>query len=197
MILRTAELDKAEAYRLLIGLIVPRPIAWVGSVSAAGVENLAPFSFFMGVSASPPSLALSVARDRRGQRKHTASNILETRDFCVSVVELPDLDVMHASSAEWPGSEFEALHLESAPGSVVAAPRVSRARASLECRLWHHLDLESTDLLIGRVECIHIADELYRDGRFMQEDLAVVARLGGDLYTGLGPIMTRARPPRP
>lgn len=194
MILPAHTLSKTDAYRLLISLIVPRPIAWVGSVSPDGVENLAPFSFFMGVTSDPPSLALSIARTRTGARKHTALNILSTRVFTVSSVEATDLAAMHLSSAEWPGSEFEAVGVPSAPGVVVPAPRVARARAAMECRLWQHLDLGSADLLVGEVCAFHVDDQLYQDGRFDRDHFDVMARLGGDGYSTLGRFIDLPRP---
>lgn len=194
MHLDAQNLAKAEAYRLLIGLIVPRPIAWVGTRSLVGRDNLAPFSFFMGVSAEPPSLAISVSRARDGQRKHTSQNILDTGVFTVSAVELPDLDRMHATSADWPDSEFEAVGVAAAPGAQVNAPWVATARAAMECRLLHHAVIGTTDLIVGQIVGFHLDEAIRKNGGIDRDTFAAVARMGGDGYTTLGTFHDRARP---
>lgn len=183
------DLDKKSAYRLMISLLLPRPIAWVGSVSAAGVDNLAPFSYFMGVSASPPMLAISVARGRDQSLKDTARNLLETGVFTVSMVEEPDLERMHRTSATWEQSEFDAVGIPRAPGQQVAAPYVAGVRVAMECRVAHTLDLGATHLFVGEVVVFHIAPDLYRDGVVDIHDYRPVARLGGDGYTTLGTLL--------
>lgn len=184
MVLDSATLDRAAAYRLFIDVVVPRPIAWVGSRSAAGVDNLAPFSYFMGVSASPPTLAVSVARLRDGRPKDTARNVLETGEFTVSLVELGQLDAMHATSAPWPGSEFEAVGLAAAPGVRVAAPRPAQARVALECRLVQAHDVGNAQLLIGEIVAWHVDDALWNGEAVV--GFRPVARLGGDAYAEIG-----------
>lgn len=185
-----ATLDKAASYRLMISAIAPRPIAWVGSISADGVDNLAPFSYFMGVSSAPPRLAISVARGRGGTLKHTARNILATNEFTVSTVEEDLLAAMHDTSRYFAESEFDAVHLARAPSSTIAPPRPSVARVAMECRLYTALDLESTHLFIGDVLTFHVADELYKDGVVDILSYRPVARLGGDDYAFLGQRVT-------
>jgi len=189
-----ATLDKAAAYGLMIRLIVPRPIAWVGSRSARGEDNLAPFSYFMGVASAPPMLALSVSRGRAGALKHTARNLLETWVFTVSVVEEAHLDPMHASGGAWEEPEFDVLGIPRAEGSVVAAPWVAGVRAAMECRVAHVLDLDQVHLFVGEVLRFHLAPEVAAGA-----ELRPMARLGGDAYTTLGELLHRGRvnvPPR-
>lgn len=188
-----ASLDVAAAYRLLISAIVPRPIAWVGSRAADGTDNLAPFSYFMGVSSDPPRLAVSIARARAGALKHTAANLLETRQFSVSSVEEPDLHAMHATSAPWPGPEFEAVGVHRAECARIAAPRPASARVCLECELEHELDLGQCHLFVGRIVWAHVADELWKDGVVDITRFRPVARLGGEGYAMLGALVSLPR----
>jgi flavin reductase (DIM6/NTAB) family NADH-FMN oxidoreductase RutF len=176
-----------------VQLIVPRPIAWVGSRGPDGQDNLAPFSYFMGVSSEPPMLAISVARGRGGARKHTALNLLHGGQFTVSMPEERDLDAMHATSAPFEESEFDAVGVARAEGARVAAPYVAGARIVMECRVSRHLDLGQVDLFVGEVVYVHVHDSLVRDGALDPDaPYRPIARLGGDRYAGLGPVFSRA-----
>ena len=180
------QLDKAAGYQLMISLLLPRPIAWVGSWDGEQTDNLAPFSYFMGVSALPPRVAFSVARGRAGGLKHTARNILATGEFSISMVEEGHLGPMHQSSGAWEQSEFDAVGIARAAGHRIRAPRVRDARVAMECKLVQSLDLESTHLFVGEVLLYHIAPELLKNGRVDIENYHPVARLGGDGYCMLG-----------
>lgn len=174
--------------------LVPRPIAWVGSRSADGVDNLAPFSYFMGVSSDPPMMAISVARGRRGALKDTCRNLLETERCTVNIVSAPMLEAMHASSAPHPPevSEFEAAGVELVEGGN-GAPGVAGARVRFECRLHSAQDLRSTHLLLLEITAYELDDALVVDGRVLVEGLAPVGRLGGT-YALLGEEITLPRP---
>jgi hypothetical protein len=119
------DLSRREAYQLMIGTIVPRPIAWIGSISKAGVVNQAPLSFFNGVTADPPMISVCIGH-RRGEMKDTLANILETREFVVNVVEDAAGEAMVATSADLPPEtdEFAACGVEPEPSEFVAASRV-------------------------------------------------------------------------
>lgn len=197
MELDPTSLDKAATYRLMISAIVPRPIAWVGSVRADGVDNLAPFSYFMGVSSAPPRLAVSVSRGRGGQLKHTAQGLLETREFTVSIPELAEGEAMNATAADWVESEFDAVGIARVPGTKVRAPRPATARVSLECRVEEVLDLGQVHLFVGQVVLFHVADELLVDGRVDLSAFTPLARLAGDDYALLGERRTFVRPRLP
>jgi len=164
MVINPSELGALEAYKLGVSLIVPRPIAWVGSRSKEGVDNLAPFSYFMGVSTKPPSLAISVARGRHGKLKDTASNTLDTSQFTVSMVSFESARSMVQTSLPFGAdvSEFEAVELELIEAETICAPRPAVALASMECRLVHAHDMGSTHLLVGEVQRYHLSDAIVR-----------------------------------
>lgn len=186
-----------DLYRLMVSLLIPRPIAWTGTRSKDGVNNLAPFSYFMGVSSKPPALAISVARGPRGALKDSARNILETGVFTVSLVSRPLAEAMNATSEALPPevSEFDAVGLTPIDGDRVAAPRPAEASASMECRLWHTLDLGSTHLLVGEILLFHLDEALMTaDGLVDPRALNPVARLGGLDYAALGDIFSLVRP---
>ena len=135
MQLDPAVMPQQSVYKLLIGCVVPRPIAWVSTVSADGVHNLAPFSFFMGVCNEPPTIAFSSSR-REGNKKDTVTNAEHTGDFVVNVVDDPLAEHMNLTSGEYPPEvdEFAVTGLTAAPGVKVRAPRLAEAPISLECR---------------------------------------------------------------
>lgn len=202
------QMDATSVYRLMISAIVPRPIAWVGSTDGSGDaagDNLSPFSYFMGVGSDPPLLAISVARaSRRGGQdpggaplKHTARNILATGAFSVSIVTEADLETMHATSAAWPGPEFDAVGVPRACGVRIAAPHPAGAAFTFECLLHETVDLGSTHLFVGRVVLMLGRPDVMAAGAVDVDRLAPVARLGGDGYTGLGSVrhLPRARVP--
>lgn len=181
------QLDNLAAYRLMTSLIVPRPIAWVGTRSENGVDNLAPFSFFNGVSSNPPIVSISIARGRGGALKDTARNVLAQKELSVSIVSLPQLQAMHDSSAPYPAdqSEFEALDLQALACDLINAPRPGAAKVTLECVLHQAIDLETTHLILARVVAFHIQDGLLQNGVVDPLALDPIARLGGN-YAQLG-----------
>ncbi len=199
MQLDPATLSRTDAYRVLTSVLVPRPIAWVATASPEGVDNLAPFSYFMGVATTPLLVAFSVARDRQGDRKHTARNLLAAggpgAPCTISVPEVADLDRMHATSASWAGSEFDAVGIARVPGAVVPVPRPAGARVTMEGRVHTHLDLGQVDLFVVEVVCVHLDDALWDGASVRAEALDPLARLGGEAYAALGPRIPR-RPAR-
>jgi flavin reductase (DIM6/NTAB) family NADH-FMN oxidoreductase RutF len=194
------QLDPLAAYKLGVSVIVPRPIAWTGTRSVAGVDNLAPFSYFMGVSTHPPSVAISIARGRRGALKDSTQNILDTGVFTVSIVPMSHADAMNQCSAPWPAdtSEFEACGLTAQLGERVAAPYPREAHVSMECRLVHTHDMGTTHLLVGEVLLYHIADSVVQiddRGDAVVDAVALQAfgRLGGQDYAPVKDIFTLSR----
>ena len=180
-------LTRREGYRLMTSVIVPRPIAWVGTKSLQGVCNLAPFSFFNGVSSHPPIVSISVARGRGGVLKDTARNILERRELSISIVSWNCLQSMHDSSAAYgpEESEFEALGIPVSQCLAVDAPRPAEAAVVLECRLHQAIDLESTHLILARVLAYDVDEQMLKNGAVQPELLEPVCRLGGS-YAALG-----------
>ena len=158
MIIDPLKLDSQSSYKLLIGSVVPRPIAWTSTVSEEGVRNLAPFSFFTVASRQPPMLCISVGpppETEGGDRpaKDTLSNIEETGEFVVNIVSLSLSNTMFESSKNHPpeADEFEKAGLTPAPCEVVGAPRVEEAGVSMECLLDRVLPLGTDHLVIGRM----------------------------------------------
>lgn len=175
----------------MISMIVPRPIAWVGSRSAEGVDNLAPFSFFMGVGSAPPMIALSVARAAGGALKDTARNLLANGQLTLSLPMVAEVAQVAASAAALPPevSEFEALGLARVEGLRVAAARPAAAGLSMECVVRHALDLGSTHLFVAEVLMFHVAPGLLEAGprpRVRDGATDPLARLGGADYAALG-----------
>ena len=154
-----------RAYPLLASLVTPRPIAWVTTLDAAGVVNLAPFSFFNLLGANPPILGFCPGDRDDGTPKDTARNIRLTQEFVVNLVDESVAEAMNRTAASLPPgvSELEANGLTAVASSVVRPPRVAEAPAALECREWGTLQIGENRLIIGLILRIHIRDE-YFDG---------------------------------
>jgi flavin reductase (DIM6/NTAB) family NADH-FMN oxidoreductase RutF len=182
------DLDASAAYRLLVGIVVPRPIAWITTLSRLELVNAAPFSCYTFVCNDPPMLAINIGR-RDGELKDTARNIDETGEFVVNVVSEDLVEAMHATSAETDSalSEVDALRLELARSRVVRTPRLARSPVSLECRLDRVIELGRfrNGLVLGQVVHWHINDTLYDNGKIDSEKLRPVARLAGGKYARL------------
>jgi flavin reductase (DIM6/NTAB) family NADH-FMN oxidoreductase RutF len=169
----------ADGYKLLTNLVVPRPIAWVTSVSPGGVVNLAPFSFFNAVGSEPLYVVVSVGRNDTGEPKDTARNIQANGEFVVNLVTEELFDAMNISAADFPPdqSEVEAANLKTAPSVHVRTPRVADAQASLECKLFNAIALGANTLIIGQVVMFHVADHLLGP-RLHINNFAPLGRLG-------------------
>jgi Conserved protein/domain typically associated with flavoprotein oxygenases, DIM6/NTAB family len=179
-----------EIYRLMVGVIVPRPIAFVASVSAAGVRNLAPFSFFTAISANPPVICFSpMVRGSDGAHKDTLRNIEETREFVVNIVSEDFAAQMNICSAEFPAEvdEFAMSGLTPIPSDLVQAPRVKESRVNMECRLLQVVHVSDKPLggsiVLGEVLRFHIADEIVEDYKVDPDRLHPIGRMGGPTYT--------------
>ena len=182
---------RKNTYFKMIECIVPRPIAWVSTRSEAGVENIAPFSFFTGVTSSPPTLLFCCGTQRGGAPKDTAANILETGEFVVNIVPHDLAGAMVQTSASYPADvdEFDAARIEKLPSQRVRPSRVKGVPISIECTR-HAVQLIEDDrgrvtsyVIVGRMVLIHIADEILdADGRVDMNRLDVVSRLGGQDY---------------
>ena len=183
-------------------LVMPRPIAWISTVNAAGVPNLAPYSYFNAMSSEPPYVVFGANAKGPGQGKDTWQNLLEVPQFVVNLVSEADGLAMNATSGGFaPGvSEFEACQIASLPGQLVKPPRVASARAALECEVYQVVHLPPTPdgrenhVVVGRVLGIYIADEVIKDGRVDERALMPLARLGYMHYGTLGEVFEMNRP---
>jgi len=188
-----AHLDAEKAYRLITGIVVPRPIAWVTSLSASGVLNLAPFSAFTFVSPKPPMLAISVGR-KGGTYKDTAQNILNNEEYVVHIADSSLMNAVHESSTEHPPdvSEVDELRLSTLPGERIKVPRLVAAPIAMECRFRQCLEFGETRsrLIVGEVLVFHIRDQLLQNGKIETEALDPIARIAGPRYARLGEIVT-------
>lgn len=171
--------SKADNYKLLTNLVVPRPIAWVTSQSESGIINLAPFSFFNAVGSDPLYVIISIGHNDAGESKDTAKNILANGEFVVNLVSEDLFDAMNISAADFPPgqSELLAAHLHSAPSVHIKVPRVAEAQASLECKLFSTQALGANTLFIGEVVMFHVADHLIDDHLHIN-NFAPIGRLG-------------------
>ena len=187
------ELGAERVYRLMTGIVVPRPIAWVTSLSRSGVLNLAPFSAFTFVSQKPPMLAISVGR-KGADYKDTAHNILDTEEYVIHIADTPLMSVMHDSSVEHPPeiSEVEHLGLETLPCERIKGRRLAAAPVAMECRFRQCLEFGDarSRLIVGEVVMFHIRDGLVNDGKVDTRALDPIARIGGPRYARLGEIVT-------
>lgn len=187
----------AEAnYKLMSGVVVPRPIAWITTVSPTGLVNLAPFSCYTFLSPKPPLVGVNVGR-RDGALKDTSRNIHSARAFVVNIADSTMLDSLHDSADEHGPEVSEAalLGLAVLPGETVAVPRLADVSVALECRL--HSIQEFGDLraefIVGEVTAFHFRDGVCVDGRIDTRALDPVCRLAGVHYARIGEII--AKPP--
>lgn len=200
MIWDTAALGGRERYQLLTSLVVPRPIAWVSTRSAEGRRNLAPFSYFAAVAATPFLVSVSIG-SRGGVEKDTLRNIRQTGAFCVNLATEPQLVAMNESAGEYGPDvdEFERAGLASADAESVDAPYVADCPAVLECRLFKTVELEGSPntLVIGKVLRVRLSDAVpLVPGTLFADTAALrpVARLHGDLYATIGDMPALKRP---
>jgi flavin reductase (DIM6/NTAB) family NADH-FMN oxidoreductase RutF len=196
----THALGGRERYQLLTSLVVPRPIAWISTRSADGHRNLAPFSYFGAVSATPFLVSVSIG-SRAGVDKDTLRNIRDTGAFCVNLATEPQLAQVNESAGEWGPEvdEFVRAGLESAEADAVDAPYVADCPAVLECRVHQVVELEGSPntLVLGEVLRVRVSDEVPMiEGTHFVDTAALrpVARLWGDLYTTLGALPALKRP---
>jgi flavin reductase (DIM6/NTAB) family NADH-FMN oxidoreductase RutF len=177
-------------YRHMVACITPRPIAWVSTVSPAGITNLAPFSFFNGVGANPPAVMFSPVNRRDGSRKDTILNVEAIGEFVVNIVSDKLGPLMNGTSAELPYeiSEFERCGLTATPSLKVRPPRVKEAAVHMECIVHQIVYVGrgplSANVVIGRIVLLHADDAvLDADGQIDPQKLDTIGRLGGALYS--------------
>ncbi len=185
---------EVNAYRLLTGLVVPRPIAWVSTVDADGNGNLAPHSFFTVASGRPPVVLFSSLG-----RKDTVRNIEATGEFVISFSSESLLEKVNASSAPFEHGDDEALELgiETEPSETVAPRRVAESPASIECRLRQILEVGHAFVVFGDVTAITVSTDALVDGLPSMERLRPVSRLGGPEWGRPPEVFSLNRPTSP
>jgi len=190
-----------DAYHLLVGVVTPRPIAWVTTVSPAGVINLAPFSFFNVFGANPPVVVFSPTNERDGTKKDTLNNVIASGEFVVNVSVAKLAEQVNLTSRELPPdqSEIELAGLHTTASVRVKPPRVTEAPAALECKVRQIIPMGdgpiAGNLVIGEVVMIHVADDvLDAAGRPDPRKLRTVARLGGDSWCHTSDLFELKRP---
>ncbi|MCM2535334.1 flavin reductase family protein [Neobacillus pocheonensis] len=195
-----ASLSERENYKFLIGSIIPRPIAFVTSISKDGVLNGAPFSYFNIVSSNPPLISLSIQRSA-GRQKDTARNIIESKEFVVHIVDDQNVEKINRTAANLPPdeSEIDLANLTPVESVKISVPGVKEAKIRMECTLEHSLELGGSDapgcdLIIGKVVQFHIESNIYENGRIDPSGLSAVSRLAGNNYAKIGDIFEIERP---
>jgi len=155
-------LPEGRAYSILASLVVPRPIAWVTTISAKGKINAAPFSFFNLLGANPPIVGFCPGDRDDGAPKDTARNVRDTHEFVINLVDESLAEQMNMTAASLPHGteELEIAGLSTLPSSLVRPPRIAESPASLECAEWGTLQIGGNRLIIGLIKCIHVRDDL-------------------------------------
>jgi flavin reductase (DIM6/NTAB) family NADH-FMN oxidoreductase RutF len=194
---------KQENYKLLIGSVLPRPIAFVTSLAPDGTVNAAPFSFFNVLASEPPLIGFSCLRKPGGKRKDTAHNIAIQKEFVVHVVDEENVALVNETAVEFPTemSEVEMVGFHMAPSHRVRVPRLVESKIQMECRLSQILELggndgvPNADLIIGEVVQFHIDDVLYYSGKIDTGRLKPVGRMAGTTYCKIGETFSMPRLP--
>lgn len=199
------QMQGPELYRVMIDAIIPRPIAFVSTTSPSGIGNLAPFSFFNGVSSQPPCLMFSVSRrrmpDGSAMKKDTLVNIEATGEFVVNMVSEAIAKPMHQTSADYPYGvdEMAKVGLTPLPSLKVRPPRVKESPLHFECALYKTLEIGdgspgSSTIVVGRIIHVHVRSDAYENGRLLVRKLQPISRLGGTSYAKIGEIFDLPRP---
>lgn len=201
MTLDFATLPQRDAYNWMINAITPRPIAWVSTISASGKTNLAPFSFFQGVCAKPPTLLFTAVNHRGGQKKDTVLNIEAVPEFVVNIVPYALAEPMNHTSAGLPHgeSEFDHFKIATETSLTVRPPRVAAAPIAFECRLDRIVLIGegagAANVVFGTIVSAHVSDAvLGADGQIDPAKLDPIGRMGGDYYSRTTGLFTIHRP---
>jgi flavin reductase (DIM6/NTAB) family NADH-FMN oxidoreductase RutF len=187
MDLELSSLPPLERYKLIIGLVIPRPIGWVSTWNENGIANCAPFSFFNAISEDPPLCILSFNLRSDGALKHTLKNIRRTGEYVVNLADESTANAMHASAREIPEteSEFTANGLTPVPAIRVKHPRIGEAAASFECKVERSIAFgPERELVIGEILLVHAREGIIdpQTKRVSEENYRPIGRLFGNRY---------------
>jgi flavin reductase (DIM6/NTAB) family NADH-FMN oxidoreductase RutF len=201
LIVHPDELSNRDRYKLLIGSILPRPIAWVSTMDRMGRLNLAPFSYFTAVCPSPMTLLFCPGVHPDGRKKDTWANIEQVPEFVVNITNEDTAEKMNLTATLLPSeqSEFEWAGVTPTASETISVPRVVEAPIAFECVLDQIVVISDQPgggaTVIGRVQCVHLRDDLYQDGRIKTAVLKPIGRLAGDEYTRTGEVFHMKRVP--
>ena len=204
MIVDPAATEPRNVYKLMVAAIVPRPIAFVSTIGADGILNLAPFSFFTAASADPPVICFApmirATGARDGGRKDTLRNIQATGEFVVNIVSEEFANQMNICSTEFPPEidEFQASGLTPIPSDLVLPPRVKESHVHMECRLLEIVDVSAKplggSLVLGQVLRFHVDDGWFDNFQLDPDKLRPIGRMGGSTYTRTSDRFEMVRP---
>lgn len=201
MTVNPSEHDPRDVYKILIGAVVPRPIALVSSLSSDGIPNLAPFSFFNAICSNPPCLCFSTAfRAGTGTAKDTLRNIRETGQFVVNIVSEAMAERMNLTAGEYPPEvdEFVVSGLTAVPSDLVKPARVAESLVQMECKLQQIVIVSDRPsgaaLVIGEVVRFHVDDGIVENFRIDPDKLLAIGRMGGNTYSRTRDRFDIARP---
>lgn len=188
MIIDEKHFQEYKLAKLIKGTVVPRPIAWVSSISESGIRNLAPFSFFTVASLDPVLFCISISpgsdADKPGD-KDTLANIRATKEFVINIVSEKQANQMHESSKNYHAEEdeFEFAGIKTEESSLVRPPIVAGAPVNMECKLERMLPVGRNHLVLGKLVCFHIRDDVYMEGdKVNPHNLKPIGRMAAD-YT--------------
>lgn len=196
-----SELTERENYKLLIGSVIPRPVAVVTTKSAKDIVNIAPFSYFNIVSSNPPILSLAIQR-KQDAVKDTAKNILETREAVIHILDEDNVEEVNKTAANLPNEESELYltDLTLTDSVIISVPALTEAKVRFETSLYEHVEIRNknkvtADLFLLEVQKYHLNETVYDDktGRIDSRKLNAVSRLAGNDYAAIGEIFTIAR----
>lgn len=180
-----------ESARILKTAVTPRPIAWVGTTSEEGHDNLAPISFFSPVSPDPPAVMINLSRkNEAGDLKDTTQNILDTEEFVINTVTADNLEEMDHTSKVIPAteSEFDLAGIERADCRTIDAPRVADAAVAMECTLYDVVEIYGRHMILGDVQYFHVSEDVMLEGEIDSRETDTVGRLGGPFYSISSPV---------
>ena len=194
------DMCQRDLHHILTGAIVPRPIAWVSTIGADGILNLAPFSSYCVVSLQPAMVGFCVVPTRDGHKKDTLRNIESAKDFVINVVDESLAQAMNQTSAEYPSDvdEFKEVGLTPTKSDIVKSPMVAESPVNMECKLVQIMEFgevpTGSNVVIGEVVLVHVKDDLWVDDHIDPSRLRAVGRMGGDSYCRTTDIFEMKRP---
>ncbi|MBU1208971.1 MAG: flavin reductase family protein [Proteobacteria bacterium] len=200
MKINPAVLNRQDAHALFVGAILPRPIAFVSTIGKDGIYNIAPFSFFTGMSTKPAVVGFGVGCRRDGTKKDTLVNIEYTKDYVINLVHEGLAEAMNQAAGEYPShvDEFKVAGLTPVKSDLVKSPRVAESPVNMECRLMQILEFgQSPNLnsfIVGEVVVVHVQEESWVDGVIKATQVKAIGRLGEDLYCRTKDIFEMKRP---